>query len=94
MRASFEIPKTSLFGMYAMAIWQTLLVAFRHPHQGLGISFWCAKKALSIGVFADAFEDSAHRRGESLLAGRFFSGRGIKTRQGRLCGPAEAVDIG
>jgi hypothetical protein len=65
--------------------WQTLLVAFRHPHQGLGISFWCAKKAFSIGILADTFEDGAHRRGESLLAARFFSGGCIKARQGRLC---------
>lgn len=64
---------------------QTLLVAFRHPHQGLGISFWCAKKAFSIGVLTDTFEDGAHRGCESLLAVRLFSGRGIKAREGGLC---------
>ncbi len=61
---------------------QTVLVAFRHPHQGLGVSVWCAKKAFSIGILADAFEDGAHSRGESLLADRIFGGGGIKAREG------------
>jgi hypothetical protein len=64
---------------------QTLLIAFRHPHQGLGISFWCAKKTFSIGILADAFEDGAHRRGESGVASGVFGGSVCETRDGRLC---------
>lgn len=64
---------------------QTFLIAFRHPHQGLGVAFWCAKKPFSIRILADAFKDGAHRPGESGLASRILCGRGVEAREGGLC---------
>lgn len=64
---------------------QTFLIAFRHPHQGLGVAFWCAKKPFSIRILADAFKDGAHRPCESGLASRILCGRGVEAREGGLC---------
>lgn len=53
---------------------ETVFVPLGHPHQGLGITFGCAKEALSIRIFANALEDGAHGGGESGLAGGLFGG--------------------
>jgi hypothetical protein len=64
---------------------QTLFIPSRHPHQGLGVSFRCAKEAFSIGILADAFEYGADGGGESDLTGGFLSRGSVDTRKGGLC---------
>ena len=64
MRASFEMPKTSLFGMYAMAICEWGCVVVRHAvsswakSPGLGGDFWARRTNLASErdqmVFAEA----------------------------------------
>ena len=47
---------------------QTVFIPLGHPHQGLGITFRCAKEALAIRVFTNAFENGAHGGCEPCLA--------------------------
>ena len=70
---------------------QTLFVAFRHPHQGLRIAHGCPDEALPIGVFAYAFEDRAHGRGELVLPGCTFGRRGTEARDGGFCYVGEGM---